>query len=72
MLQVFYLDIAKLDLDVVYTCLLQAYVSSVSRVLYICYKCFICMLHMFAMVFKHFHKCLKRWFQVFHLSSSVC
>ena len=52
MLQVFYLDVAKVDLDV--TCMLKAYVSSVSGVSYVCCKCFIWMLHIFAMVFKCF------------------
>ena len=36
MFQVFHLNVAKVDLDVAYTCMLQAYVSSV---LYICCKC---------------------------------
>ena len=36
MLQEFCLDVAKVDLDVAYTCMLQAYVSTV-------FKCFICM-----------------------------
>jgi hypothetical protein len=54
-LQVFYLDVVKLDLDVAYTCLLQAYVFKCFQVFhaYVC-KCFISMLHMFAMVFKCF------------------
>jgi hypothetical protein len=39
MLQVFHLDVAKVDLDVTYTCMLQVYVSSVSVVLYVCCKC---------------------------------
>jgi hypothetical protein len=58
MLQVFSLNVAKVDLDITYTCMLQAYVS----------KCFIWILHMFAMFFRHFHKCFIRLFQVFHLS----
>jgi hypothetical protein len=41
MLQVFHLNVAKVDLDVAYTCMLQAYISSVSDVLYVCCKCFI-------------------------------
>jgi hypothetical protein len=56
MLQVFYLDIAKVDLDVAYTCMLQAYVSSVFRCFVRMFASvssdFIRMLHMFAMVFK--------------------
>jgi hypothetical protein len=36
MLQVFCLDVAKVELNVAYTCMLQAYVSSV-------FRCFICM-----------------------------
>jgi hypothetical protein len=35
-LQVFYLDVAKVDLDVAYTCMLLAYVSSVLGVSYVC------------------------------------
>ena len=54
MLQVFYLNVAKVDLDVAYTCMLQAYVSSVS---YVCCKCLIWMLHTFAMAFKCFFRC---------------
>ena len=50
----FYLDVAKVDLDVAYTYMLQAYVSSVSGVLYVCCKCFFWMLHMLAIVFKCF------------------
>jgi hypothetical protein len=38
MLQLFYLDIAKVGLDVAYTCMLQAYDSSV---LGVCCKYFI-------------------------------
>ena len=55
MLQVFCLDVAKVDLDVAYTCMLQAYVSKCFHVFYtyVC-KCFIWMLHMFAIVFKYF------------------
>ena len=51
MLQVFCLDVAKVDLDVAYTCMLQAYISSVFQLFhtYVC-KCFIWMLHMFVMV----------------------
>ena len=54
MLQVFCLDVAKVDLDVAYTCMLQA-LFQVFWVFhtYVC-KCFIWMLHMFAMVFKYF------------------
>ena len=47
----FYLDVAKVDLDVAYTWMLQSYVSGVS---YVCCSCFIWMLHMFALVFKYF------------------
>ena len=55
MLQVFCLDDAKIDLDVVYTCMLQAYVSIVFRCFYTyVYKCFIRMLHMCVMVFQVF------------------
>ena len=41
MLQVFHQDVAKVDLDVANTCMLQAHVSSVSVVLYVGYKYFI-------------------------------
>ena len=37
MLQAVYLAVAKVDLDVAYTCMLQAYVSSVS---YVCLQVF--------------------------------
>jgi hypothetical protein len=42
----FHLDVAKVDLDVAYTCTLEAYVSSVS---YVSCKCFTWLLHIFAM-----------------------
>jgi hypothetical protein len=61
MLQVFYLDVVKVDLDIAYTYMLRAYVSSVSNVSYVYCKCFIWMLHMFAMIFK----CCKTFLQVF-------
>ena len=65
MLQMFYLDIAKVDLNVAYTCMLQAYVLSVLR-------CFIRMFasvsYGFQMFFGCFRKCFIRLFQVFHLS----
>jgi hypothetical protein len=44
MLQVFHLNVAKVDLDVAYTCMLQACFPGVSDVRY---KCFIWILHMF-------------------------
>jgi hypothetical protein len=54
-LQVFCLDVVKVDLDVAYTCMLHAYFSSVFRCFHAyVYKCFIWMLHMFAIVFKCF------------------
>jgi hypothetical protein len=46
-------DVAKIYLDVAYTCMLQAYVSSVSGVSYVCCKCFIWMLHKFCKGYKH-------------------
>jgi hypothetical protein len=49
MLQLSYLDVAKVDLYVAYISMLPAYVSSVSGVSYICCKCFMWTLHMFAM-----------------------
>jgi hypothetical protein len=36
MLRVFYLDVVKVDKDVAYTCMLQAYVSSILGVSYVC------------------------------------
>jgi hypothetical protein len=55
MLQVFNLDVAKVYLNVAYTCMLRAYVFKCSQVFHTyVYKCFIWMLHMFAMVFKCF------------------
>jgi hypothetical protein len=53
-LQAFYLDVAKVDLDVAYTCMLQAYVKCFSDVSYVCYKYFIWMLHMFCNSFHLF------------------
>jgi hypothetical protein len=64
---VFYLNVAKVDLDVAYTCILQAYVSSVSGVSYVCCKCFIWMLHIFAMATHMFSWCFRRMLQVFQL-----
>jgi hypothetical protein len=55
--------------SVSYTCMLQAYVSSVLGVSYICCKCFIWMLQMFAMVFKCFHV-FSQVFQMFVSSVS--
>jgi len=41
MLQVFYLDVVKVDLDVAYTCMLQAYVfKCFSSVSYVCLQVF--------------------------------
>jgi hypothetical protein len=51
MLQVFCLDVAKVDVDVAHTCMLQAYVSGVS---YVCLQVFHLDIDMFAMVFKCF------------------
>jgi hypothetical protein len=51
MLLVFVLDVAKVDLDVAYTCMLQAYVSSV---LHVCLQVFHLVLHIFVMIFKYF------------------
>jgi hypothetical protein len=61
MLQVFYLAVTKADLDVVYTCMLQAYVSSVFRCFIRMFAC-VLMLHMFAMVFKMFFRCFHKYF----------
>jgi hypothetical protein len=61
-----YLDVTKVDLDVAYTCILQAYVSSFSGVSYVCYKCFIWMLHTFCNGYKCF-SCFRRMLQLFDL-----
>jgi hypothetical protein len=53
MLLVFYLDVAKIDLNIAYTYMLQAYEYFQVFHTYIC-KYFILMLHMFAIVFKCF------------------
>ena len=46
MVQVFYLDVAKIDLNVAYACMLQAYVFKCFQVFYTyVYKCFIWMLY---------------------------
>jgi hypothetical protein len=61
MLQVFYLDVAKVDLDVAYTCILQAYVSSVFR----------CFIRMFASVSSGCFICLQLFLNVFQAFSQV-
>ena len=69
MLQVFCLDVAKVDVDVVYTCMLQAYVSSVSGVLYVCLQVFYLDVAYVCNVFQIF---FRRFSQVFQtLVSSV-
>jgi hypothetical protein len=55
MLQVFYLVVAKVDLDLTYTCMLQAYVSNV-------FKCFI---RMFASISSRCGICLQWFFKYF-------
>ena len=70
MLQVFYLDVAKVDLYVAYTCMLQVYVSSISGVLYVCCKYFIWILHIFCNGYSATHVfswCFRRILQVFQL-----
>jgi hypothetical protein len=48
MFQVFHLDVAKVDLDVAYTCILQAYVfERFSVASNVCFMCFVWMLHIF-------------------------
>jgi hypothetical protein len=64
MLHAFYIDVAKVDLDVAYTCILQAYVSNVADVSYVYCKCFIWVLHMFAML----HTCFRVFSAVLHKS----
>jgi hypothetical protein len=56
MLQVFHLVVAKVDLDVAYTCKLQVYVLSISVVSYVCCKCFI---QMFTYVLQWLHTCFE-------------
>jgi hypothetical protein len=48
----FYLNVAKVDLDVVYTYMLQTYLSNVLGISYVCCECFIWMLRIFAMTFE--------------------
>jgi hypothetical protein len=65
MFQMFYLfqtyiaSVAKVDLDVTYICMLQAYVSSVSGVSYVCCKCFIWMYVWFSSVFRRFPQVIQ-------------
>jgi hypothetical protein len=66
MLEVFYLNVAKVDLDVAYTCMLQAYVFKCFRCFIHC-KCFIWVLHMFAMPTHVFSWRFRRMLQIFHL-----
>jgi hypothetical protein len=56
MFQVFHLDVAKIDLDVAYICMLQAYISSVLGVSYVCLQVFLWMLQIFAKA-THMFKC---------------
>jgi hypothetical protein len=75
MLQVFHLDVAKGDLDIAYTCKLQAYVSSVLGVSYLCCKCFhldvayVYNSHIrvfkFFLVFCRCFRCMLQMFQLF-------
>jgi hypothetical protein len=76
MLQVFYLDVAIEDLDVVYICMLQTYVPSVFRCFIYIFasvssKCCIC-LQLISNIFRCFYKYFRLLFQVFHLSHFVC
>jgi hypothetical protein len=70
-LQVFHLDVVKVDLDVAYICMLQAYVSSVSGILYIGCKCFILILHMFCNYYKRVFWCCRSMLSV-SIVSDVC
>ena len=54
----FYLDIAKVDLDDAYTCMLQAYVSSVSGA-------FICLLQVFYLDVTYVCNGFQVFFKVF-------
>jgi hypothetical protein len=79
MLQMFYLDVAKVNLDVVYICTLQAYlfVTCFQKFRMYVYGCFIWMLLMFAMVFKYFsgvfanvsYACFKCFIRFFYVAS---
>jgi hypothetical protein len=69
MLNTYGITVAKVDLVIAYTCMLQAYVLSV-------FKCFICMcatvcicLQWFSNILRHFYKCL-RFLQLLHLDVS--
>ena len=65
MLQVFCLDVAKVDLDVAYTCMLQALFQVFLGVSYVCLQVFyldvayIC--NGFQIFFKCFRKCFRRF-----------
>jgi hypothetical protein len=58
MFQVFYLDVAKVDLDVAYTCIFQSYVFK-------CFRCFIHMLQVFYLDVAYVLQWLHTCFQVF-------
>jgi hypothetical protein len=65
----FHLDVTKVDLDIAYTCMLQAYFSNGFR----CFASVLsgCSIYLqwFQVFFRCFCKCFKRMFQVFYLSS---
>jgi hypothetical protein len=65
MLKVFHLDVA-------YTCMLQAYISSVSDVLYVCYKCFTWMLYIFCNGYKCVFLVLQMYVTNVSTVSDVC
>jgi hypothetical protein len=67
MLQVFYLDVAKIDLDVEHMFQVFAGIFCECVYLNIAYVC-----NDFLMFFRCFHKCFRCLFQMFHLSSFVC
>jgi len=70
MLQVFHLDTAKVDLDVAYTCMLQAYISNVSYVCCIRLQWLSSVFRCFASVLEVCCKCFNCFgciLQVFHL-----
>jgi hypothetical protein len=66
MLQLFYLDVAQVDMDVVYTYMLQAYVSRFSGISYVCLQVFYLdvayVYNGFEMFFRRFRKCFRRLF----------
>jgi hypothetical protein len=83
MLQMFCQDVAKIDLDVTYTCMLQAYVSKILGALYLClqvfhldvayvYNCFKCFSDVFISVSGAYFKCFIYFFLYVATIASGC